>query len=103
MRDREKLLRKISKKERQALLAIMDVLLGGNHKGLAIKKLKGSDFYRLRKGVFRIIFHYNEHGDAIIDSIRLRKEDPIKIFSTPPYIGPLLVPPRENNHPLTRV
>ncbi len=80
MRDIEKLLRKISKKERQALLVIVDILLGGNHKGLAIKKLKGSDFYRLRKGVFRIIFHYTEHGDVVTDSIRLRKEDMYKDF-----------------------
>ena len=80
MRDREKLLRKISKKERQALLAITDILLGKNHKGLSIKKLSGSDFYRLRKGTFRIIFHYNEHSDVVIDSIRLRKEDTYKDF-----------------------
>ncbi len=80
MRDIEKLLRKISKKERQALLAIIDILLSKNHKGLAIKKLKGSDFYRLRKGAFRIIFHYNEHNDVEIDSIRLCKEDTYKDF-----------------------
>lgn len=75
MRDIEKLLRKISNKERQALLSIVDILLSKNHKGLAIKKLKGSDFYRLRKGVFRIIFHYNGHHDIEIDSVRLRRED----------------------------
>lgn len=80
MRDIEKLLRKISKKERQALLAIIDILLSKDHKRLAIKKLRGSDFYRLRKGTFRIIFHYNEHNDVVVDSIRLRKEDTYKDF-----------------------
>ena len=48
MRDR-KVIAQDFKKERQALLAIIDILLSKNHKGLAIKKLKGSDFIACEK------------------------------------------------------
>ena len=42
----EKLLRKISKKDREKLFGIIDRLLNGEKKGLNIKKLKGAEFYR---------------------------------------------------------
>ena len=72
MREIEKLFRKISKKERQALLVVVEMLLKKEHKGLIVKKLKGSDFYRIRKGSFRVIFHYDTDKNVIVDSIRLR-------------------------------
>ena len=72
----EKLLRKISDKNRAKLLEIVDKLLSGA-KGLNIKKLKGSEFYRLRSGRFRIIFH-RESKEIIIDSIKLRDENTYK-------------------------
>lgn len=80
MREIEKLLRKISKKDRSALLALVEALTGKEHKGLIVKKLKGTDFYRVRKGSFRIIFHYSDSKDVIIDSIRLRNENTYKDF-----------------------
>ncbi len=73
----EKLLRKISKKDREKLFGIIDRLLNGEKKGLNIKKLKGAEFYRLRSGRFRIIFHY-EGKEIIIDSIKLRDENTYK-------------------------
>lgn len=74
----EKLFRKISIKDKNLLDSLIkQLLLGG--KGLNIKKLEKSDFYRCRKGRFRIIFHY-ERGDTIIDSIRLRNENTYKDF-----------------------
>ena len=70
----EKLLRKISEKDRERLLVIVEKLIRGNTKGLNIQKVKNTDFYRLRSGRFRIIFHY-EDKRIIIDSIKLRNKN----------------------------
>lgn len=80
MREIEKLLRKISKKDRDTLLVLIESLIDKKYKGLVVKKLKGSDFYRIRKGSFRVIFHYSDNGDVVIDSIRLRNENTYKDF-----------------------
>ena len=80
MQEHEKLFRKISAKERALLNKIIEQLYSGNHDGLSIKKLKGSDFYRLRKRNFRIIFHYGKDGSMEIDSIRLRDEKTYRDF-----------------------
>lgn len=79
MHEHEKLFRKISAKERVLLNDTVRQLLSGDHTGLAVKKLKNSDFYRLRKRKFRIIFHY-ENGSVVIDSIRLRDEKTYRDF-----------------------
>lgn len=73
----EKLLRKISKQDRQRLLEITEKLIQGETKGLNIVKIKTTDFYRLRAGRFRIIFHYYQ-GETIIDSIKLRNKKTYK-------------------------
>ena len=70
----EKLLRKISNKDRERLSKIIDKLLRGEKKNLDIKKIKDAEFYRLRSGRFRIIFH-KEEKDIIIDSIKLRDKN----------------------------
>lgn len=75
----EKLFRKISAEERLLLSEISKKLIGGETLGLQIKKLSGSDFYRLRKGIFRIIFHY-ENKVPVIDSIRLKNEKTYRGF-----------------------
>lgn len=81
MREIEKLFKKISKKERNLLRSIINELPNKeNWQHLNIKKLKDSDFYRLRKGKFRLIFHYNSSKEIIIDSIRLRDKDTYKNF-----------------------
>lgn len=80
MNDIEKLFRKIGKKERTLLFGIVQALLSKDHNGLVIKKLEQSDFYRLRKGNFRIIFHYDKAGEIIIDAVRLKGEDTYKDF-----------------------
>ncbi|HAO52278.1 TPA: hypothetical protein DCQ85_02305 [Candidatus Magasanikbacteria bacterium] len=75
----EKLLRKISQKSREQLLLVISKLLSGQKTGLNIKKLKGTDFFRLRSGRFRIIFHYEDNSkEIIIDSIKLRDENTYK-------------------------
>lgn len=74
----EKLLRKISKKDRDALLIILEELLvSKNIKHLKPTKLQGLDLYRIRKGNFRIIFH-KEHGEVVVDSIKVRNENTYK-------------------------
>ena len=67
-----KLFRKLAPKERAQLLAYSKQL-EVSVSGFNVKKLKGSDFYRGRKGRWRFIFHY-EGNEIIIDSIRLRDE-----------------------------
>ena len=70
----EKLLRRISKRDRQRLLDITEKLIQGRTKGLNVKKITNSDFYRLRSGRFRVIFHY-EKKEIVIDSIKLRDKN----------------------------
>ncbi len=67
-----KLFKKITPQDRKQLLAYSKQL-EIETTGFNVKKLKGSDFYRARKGRWRFIFHYEE-GEIVIDSIRLRDE-----------------------------
>ncbi|MDA3840280.1 MAG: type II toxin-antitoxin system RelE/ParE family toxin [Patescibacteria group bacterium] len=76
MNNIEKLLKKISKKDREKLLEIIKRLLSGDKKLKSIK-IKNSDFYRLRYGDYRIIFH-KESGILVIDSIRMRGDNTYK-------------------------
>ncbi len=73
----EKLLRKIGKKDRQKLLGVIEKLMNKKTKTLKIQKIKDTDFYRLKSGRFRIIFHYYKK-EIIIDSIKLRSEKTYK-------------------------
>ncbi len=75
----EKLFRRINADERALLSEISKKLISGDIAGLQIKKLSGSDFYRLRKSVFRIIFHY-ENKIPIIDSVRIKNEKTYRGF-----------------------
>jgi len=77
MNAKEKLFKKISQKDRKMLRDILALLLE-KKPVLNVKKLEGGDFYRLRKGNFRIIFHYTKSNDVEIDSIRLRDEKTYK-------------------------
>ncbi|MCX6799606.1 MAG: hypothetical protein NT091_00460 [Candidatus Falkowbacteria bacterium] len=74
----EKLFRKISLKNRKLLLSVIEKLLSSDRNNLDIKKIKNTDFYRLRSGRFRIIFHNNEDGQVIIDSIKCKDENTYK-------------------------
>lgn len=74
----EKLLRKISKKDRDSLLAVIEEIISGkNISHLKPIKLEGLELYRIRKGNFRIIFH-KENKECVIDSIKLRNENTYK-------------------------
>jgi len=75
----KKLLRKIGKKDRQRLLSIINILLSDSRKQLDIIKIKNTDFYRVRSGRFRILFHYEKGTkDIVIDSVKLRDKDTYK-------------------------
>ncbi|HFC11116.1 MAG TPA: hypothetical protein ENJ75_02965 [Candidatus Kaiserbacteria bacterium] len=78
MDKKEKLFRKISAKDRLFLSKIISQLTNGHKIGLNITKVKDTDFFKLRKGNFRIIFHYEKGKVLIIDSIRLRNEKTYK-------------------------
>ncbi len=69
----QKLLMKISKSDRQRLLLVIQKLLNRDKKGLNIIKVKNSNFYRIKTGKFRIIYHL-EDKEVMIDAIRIRNE-----------------------------
>jgi len=73
----KKLLQAISMKDREKLLDIIERLLKCEKIGLNIIKIKKTDFFRLKTGRFRIIFHI-EKNQIIIDSIRLRDNNTYK-------------------------
>jgi len=70
-----KLLKKISPRDRDIILSLVQKLMA-NDKSLKFIKLKNSDFYRLRHGNLRIIFH--KDNGIIIDSIKLRNDNTYK-------------------------
>lgn len=69
----KKLLNKISKKDREKLLDLIGKLVGKETRGLDIVKVINTDFYRLRSGRYRIIYHL-EGSNVFVDSIKLRNE-----------------------------
>lgn len=77
----EKLLRKVNPQNRQRLLNIIQKLVNNQLTDVDIKKIVNSDFYRVRSGRFRIIFHKDQlTKEAVIDSVQLRREDTYKNF-----------------------
>ena len=74
----EKLLRKISMNDRVKLRDLLELVLNGDQKVKSIK-IKNTDFFRVRYGKFRIIYH-KENKELIIDSIKLRNDNTYKNF-----------------------
>ena len=74
MNEIEKLFRKLNKKHRAQLEKLVAVLVAKNFTDLDITKLAGYEKYRVKKGYFRIVFHY-ANNLLTIDRIRLRNED----------------------------
>jgi len=71
----DKLLLKLSSKQRAALIEIIKLIQAGNFQGLDLLKLKGrSDTYRVRKGAYRIIFLMKSSDDVRIISIEKRSD-----------------------------
>lgn len=69
-----KLLKKAKEKDRERLLACIEVLESGELETLKVKKLGGSPFYRVRVGDFRIVFSIDKQKRVLIESVRLRNE-----------------------------
>lgn len=72
----EKLFAKISKKDRNELLQLLQAI-SRNEATLKIVKIKNTDFFRVRSGRYRIIFH-KDKAENVIDSIRLRDDNTYK-------------------------
>jgi mRNA interferase RelE/StbE len=71
-----KLLRKVSRKDRERLLAALEALEKGELNTLSIKKLSNSPFFRVRVGDFRIVFLLDEQTKTVvIESVRKRDEE----------------------------
>ncbi len=77
MKRIEKLLRKLRKEDRQKLLSVVRKLASGQITKLGTKKIKDTNFYRLRYRNFRIIFHY-KNKEIVIDAIRLKNKNTYK-------------------------
>jgi len=71
----DKYLKKLLPKERQAIIEIIEQINSGIISGLDFKKLKGYDnFFRIRKGETRIIFHFDRNGQLIVSRIERRND-----------------------------
>ncbi|MEK9165956.1 MAG: hypothetical protein AAB525_03845 [Patescibacteria group bacterium] len=73
-----KLFRRISKKDRQILKHLLFLLIHKHFYGLQITKLRGKAYFRVKKGVFRIIFTYDKDGDVVVKQIERRNESTYK-------------------------
>lgn len=79
MNETEKLLRKISKRERDELLHIINSLDDPAARAqYSPVKLTGTNLCRIRKGKFRIIF-YIEKDRGVVVAVRYRNEKTYKI------------------------
>jgi len=74
----EKLLRKISAADRAKLRMILKLLLEGQFDLFKMEKVKGTRFYKIRKGRLRIIIEFDQGKNALIHSVRLRNEKTYK-------------------------
>lgn len=79
MNDIEKLLRKVHPHDKIVLLATLHALRRGELEGLRAEKMSGSSFYKMRKGNFRFVFHY-ESSAIVVDTVKLRNEKTYRGF-----------------------
>ncbi len=74
MKKNLKFLRNLDRKRRTAVLAIIARISIGDFSNLDIKKLKGGNLYRIRKGKVRIQYFLDDVGNAVIVSVNFRDE-----------------------------
>ena len=79
MNDIEKLLRRVSPHDKVVLVEALRALRNGELEKFRVGKMSGSDFYKTRKGNFRLVFHY-ENNFVIVDTVRLRNEKTYRGF-----------------------
>ena len=73
MKKYEKLLQKLSGKNRKLVIGAMRRLRAGDTLGLNIGMLR-QNYYRCKVGNYRIFFHH-ENGKIEIDDVKRRNED----------------------------
>ena len=72
----DKYIKRLRPKERVDILEILEQIQAGLLLGLDIKKLKGYDnYFRVRKGKTRIIFHLDKSGQPVINRVERRGEN----------------------------
>ena len=76
MEHLEKVLRKLSGKERALVEKALNKLKSGVD-SVRMKKLRGEDCLRIRVGTYRILVHF-ENGAVVVDDIRKRNEGTYK-------------------------
>ena len=70
----EKFIKKLSAKDKEIIVSLIESILLGEYKNLDYKKLKyQKDCYRVRKGPFRVIFK-REDNEIVIISVERRSE-----------------------------
>mgnify|MGYP001605529982 FL=1 len=75
MDELKKLLRKVKRKDRERLLAVLQALRSGDIKEMNVKWLTNSQLYRIRVGDFRITFSIDrQRKTVVIESVRRRNE-----------------------------
>ena len=75
----EKLLLKVGLKDRLRIESAIESLVAGHLDKLDVKKIKKTDFYRVRVGRLSIIFHRDHRtGECVIDGIKQRGKDTYK-------------------------
>jgi len=73
----KKLFKKLSKTEKEEIISVLSLLACDSLIGLNIKKIVGTDYWRVRSGRYRIIFK-KENGENVVYEIRLRNENTYK-------------------------
>jgi len=73
----KKFLKKVSKKECLNLENKIASLISKKLDNFNVIKIKGTKFYRVKVGKYRIIFYYIDN-DIIVDDIKLRNENTYK-------------------------
>ena len=72
-----KLFKKLSKIEKEEIKSVLFLLAKNNLIGLDVKKVVGTDYWRVRSGRYRILFK-KESGENVVYEIRLRNENTYK-------------------------
>ena len=73
----QKLFKKLSLSEKEEMLHILSLLAADSLIGLSIKKVVGTDYWRIRTGKYRILFK-KESDENVVYEIRLRNENTYK-------------------------
>ncbi len=76
MNEIEKFLQKRLLRERRQIERLVDDIICGDSR-VKVEKIKNTDFYRAKRGKFRVIFHKEGKG-IVVDSIRFRNDNTYK-------------------------